>query len=148
MTIRSTTDPASRPIPAGAAVRPGVVALVTAVVVNVLIVVVGRATGADLTVTQRGVATVVGFPAVIALTVVPLVIGTVVLALVGRWGAHAWNLLGWAGLGIGVLTAALPLLSDADVPTRLTLAVMHVAVGLSWLLAVRRALPAEVRPAG
>ncbi len=145
MTIRSTTDPASRPIPPGAAVRPGVVALVTAIVVNIVIVVISRATGARLVVTQGGAETEIGVPAVMALTVGSLVVGTVVLALAGRWGAHAWNLLAWAGLGIGVISAALPLLSDADTSTRLTLAMMHVVVGFAWQLAVRRALPADVR---
>jgi hypothetical protein len=142
----ATTDPAARPIRPGAAVRPGLVALVTAVVVNVLIVVLGRATGADLEVTQRGATTTVGTGAVMAMTVGPLAAATVVLALAGRWGAHAWNLLAWAGLGIGVLTAALPLLADATTTTRLTLAVMHVAVGFSWFLAVRRALPEHLAP--
>jgi hypothetical protein len=146
MTIAADA-PASRRIPPAAALRPGLVALVTAIVVNVVIVVVGRAVGADLEVTQGGRTTEVGIPAVMTMTVGPLVVGTVALAVAGRWGAHAWHLLAWAGLAIGVLTAALPLLSDASTPTRLTLAIMHVAVGLAFFLAVRSALPAEARAA-
>lgn len=138
--MSDAADPAA-PIRPGAAVRPGVVALVTALVVNIAVVLVGRSTGVDLEVTQGGTTTTVGVPQVAAMTVGPLAAATVVLALVGRFGAHAWNLLAWAGLGIGVLTAALPLLADASTETRLTLAVLHVCVGFSWFLAVRRALP-------
>lgn len=138
--MSTAADPAA-PIRPGAAVRPGVVALVTALVVNIAVVLVGRSTGADLEVTQGGTTTTVGVPQVAAMTVGPLAAATVVLALVSRFGAHAWNLLAWAGLGIGVLTAALPLLADASTETRLTLAVLHVCVGFSWFLAVRRALP-------
>ena len=145
--MSDVADPAA-PIRPGAAVRPGVVALVTALVVNIAVVLVGRSTGADLEVTQGGTTTTVGVPQVAAMTVGPLAAATVVLALVGRFGAHAWNLLAWAGLGIGVLTAALPLLADASTETRLTLAVLHVCVGFSWFLAVRRALPEGVLARG
>ena len=143
----ATDAPASRRIPPGDAVRAGLVALVTAVVVNIVIVEAGTAVGADLEVTQGGATMRIGIPMVMAMTIGPLVVGTVVLAVAGRWGAHAWHLLAWAGLAIGVLTAAAPLLSDASVPTRLTLAVMHVVVGLAWFLAVRRALPDDARAA-
>ncbi len=136
-------------IPAAAAVRPGLVALVTATVVNIVITLIGRGTGADLEVTQAGATQEIGIPIVMAMTVGPLVVATAGLALAGRWGPRGWNALAWAGLAIGVVSTVLPLTAQASTTTRLTLAVMHVAVGLAWFLAVRRALPtvAQDRPA-
>lgn len=136
-------------IPVAAAVRPGLVALVTAIVVNIVITLIGRGTGDDLEVTQSGATQEIGIPIVMAMTVAPLVVATVGLALAGRWGARGWNALAWTGLAIGVVSTVLPLTAQASTTTRLTLAVMHVAVGLSWFLAVRRALPtvAQDRPA-
>ncbi len=134
-------------IPAASAVRPGLVALVTAVVVNIVITLIGRGTGDRLEVTQAGATQEVGIPVVMATTIGPLVVATVALALASRWGPRGWNAVAWTGLAIGILTTVLPLLADASTTTRLTLAVMHVAVGLSWFLAVRRTLP-SVRQTG
>lgn len=134
-------------ISAASAVRPGVVAIVTAVVVNIVITLIGRGTGDRLEVTQAGATQEIGIPVVMAMTVGPLVVATVALAIAGRWGPRGWNAVAWTGLVIGLVTTVLPLVADASTTTRLTLAVMHVAVGLSWFLAVRRALP-SVRQTG
>lgn len=128
-TATPTFPEVSPPIWARALIAAAVVA-----VVNVVIVSVGRAAGASLTMEVPDPVTI-EWPAVVTFSVVPLVLAGVVTWLVARRRPRARVWLAWAGLVVAVLSCGVLAIAP-DVATAMTLGSMHLAVGLAWFLAL------------
>ena len=114
---------------------------IVAAVANLVIFFIGGATGASFAFLDRGALHEIGAWGVITATVPPLVLGTgLATLLVRRW---FW-VLRWAqviGGGLALLTAAGPLMTDADGATQVALVLMHVVVAVAVVVtleAIRR----------
>lgn len=127
---------------APSAVRVGVASAAVAVVVNAALFLGGLAAGATyvLRPSTDAAEIPVVLPIVVAMTVVPLVLASVVFALV-RGRRPALAALSWGGLAIGVVTVVLPLSMQGGLLDRSILAALHVVTGLAWFWAVRRQQP-------
>lgn len=130
---------------AGAWAAGGVVAVV-ALAANLATFVVARLWGVDMSVRPPGgEEMVVGPGTITAMTVVPVLLGSVLLRTLRERGAVAWRVLGWVGLAVGVLTASAPFSVEAGSGTRVALACMHVVTGVVWVLVVHAALRRSAR---
>lgn len=119
-----------------AAIRAGLVALVA----NIVIHTVAAVLGVTFVLTPPGGQPVeINVASVSLMSVVPIVVGGLLLALLARYAAGAARSLSWVGLLIGVGTTLMPISMDGDLSTRLVLASMHVVTGLAWFVSLRRA---------
>ncbi len=115
-------------------------AAVAATVGNLLILLAGRAAGASFEFVDRGTLHVITAVGVITATVPPLVVGTLLAALLGLWWPGFIRLAQVIGGGLALLTVAGPLMTDADSGTRLALAMMHVVLGVAVVLSLEAIL--------
>lgn len=123
----------------GRAARPALIAGIGALVVNIVVWSVAALAGVDFEVTWGSTAPIrIGLVAVTLATILPIVIGGVILALTAPRSARAPTILAWLGLAIGVLTAAMPLAVQADPGTKIALATMHLVTGIVWWLTLRQ----------
>lgn len=116
-------------------------ATIAATVVNLLILLAGRAGGASGEIIESGGPHLITASGVIMFTVVPLVLGTVLATLLSLWWPDVLRLAQFVGAGLALLSVAGPLLADTDTATRAALTVMHVVVGVAVVLsleAIRR----------
>ena len=116
-------------------------AAIGATIVNLLILFLPRAGGGSLELIDAGSVHVVRAVDVINASVVPLVVGTALAALLARWWPGFLRLGQVIGGALGLLTVAGPLMADTDTATRLALAAMHVVVAVAVVLgleAIRR----------
>jgi hypothetical protein len=127
--------------------RTGLTVACLALVANLLVLVASRALGADFVVQQTpdAAAAEVTFVMVAVMTVAPVLLGTVLLLVLRRWGARAWRALAAVGLALGLLTVVMPFTVEATTGTQVGLALMHVVVGVVWFVLVRRAAAAASR---
>lgn len=121
------------------AVAPLALAAAAALALNLIAFGIGRLAGASFVVTRPdGVSFPVAPLAVAAMTLIPMVVGACAVLVARRWWPKGVQILAWSGLAIGVLTVAMPLLSQASAQTRIALAAMHLITGVVWVLGVRR----------
>ncbi len=113
----------------------GLTSIGIALAANLTVLAVALLTGADMVAAQMSI----GAFFVAMNTVVPLLIATLVLLPLRRWGAGAWRVLATTGLAIGLLSSPAPFTVSAENSTRAALAAMHVITGVVWFLIVRRA---------
>lgn len=119
--------------------RPGVVvaAVVAAVLANLGLYALGSAAGAGYAFTSQGEPAAVGPLTLAAFTAVPLAIGLATAALL----MPRWSSVGRVGivlapvLGLGSIWA-MPLQTDLDAPSRVTLSLTHVMVTAAAVLAL------------
>jgi Family of unknown function (DUF6069) len=149
MTINSSTTPevlAARTAPFSR--RRFVVVVAVAVVLNVLLFVIGSASGASM---------IISSPIRIPITVVIVIFATA-FAL-GVAGLATWLIarrvptfrtrIAWIGAVLAILSGSVPSLVSADVPTGIFLGSMHVVGGIVWFVALmsgRKALRATPAP--
>lgn len=134
----TVTDPAVSDDPARQAPRRSVnwwqaiaAGVVAATVVNLLILLLGRAFGASFELAEGAGVHVVGAGGVISSTVVPMVVGTLLAALLGlRWPGFV-RLAQVVGGGLALLSVAGPLTAVGGAGTRILLAAMHVVVAVA-----------------
>lgn len=131
--------------------RPGAVAALlisvgVAAVLNLVVLAVLAATGADLSVTMPGGPGTLAIDAVtvIAATVAPLLIAGLVATAIIRRVPSLRRWAAWAGLALALVSVVAPLTLQAEAATRAGLAVMHVVAGVAWFVA----LTAPARAAG
>jgi hypothetical protein len=139
----STTPSTDEPLPLA---RPGWSALVllstavTVAVVNVLVLVIGRASadGAGLVVRQAGAEPhVIELSGVVFTSTVPLLIGTGLAVLLARWWSPVVLVAQVIGFGLASLSAIGPLASESDDSTRFSLALMHLLVGVGVVVGLQ-----------
>jgi hypothetical protein len=128
-------------LPARLAWRTGALSAGIAIVINLIVLGLGRVAGADMNVQPPGspAPMTIGVLQVVATVLVPLLVATVLLIAVRGRGARAWRLLAAVGLAIGLITVAMPVLATATAATTIVLATMHVVTGLVWFVLVWRA---------
>ncbi len=134
LTTSERTSPAFAPS-AGRTWRTGLTSIVIALAANLAVLAVAVLAGAEMVAAKMSINAF--FVAVN--TVVPLLIATLVLLPLRRWGARAWRVLATTGLAIGLVSSAAPFTVSAEDLTRASLAAMHVITGVVWFLLVRRA---------
>lgn len=110
------------------------VATVSALVANLIVFAIG--TAADVTFDVESPQPISAVT-VALFTVIPLVLGAVVVALVSRRWSGFQHFAAWAGLAFALLTIAGSFGAAGDTTTALTLAAMHLVVGAAWFLGVR-----------
>ena len=124
--------------------RTGLVVATTAAGANLVLWGLGRLVGVEFVVLPRGSAPAeaqtISAGLVLASTVVPVLLGSVLLAATRGSSRRWWPRLAATGLVIGVVTVALPLGATAPAGTKWLLAAMHVVTGVTWFVQVRRAL--------
>lgn len=122
--------------------RAGLRIAVVAIVADLLLYLVARLAGADFTLATGSRAIAVGPLLVVVNVVGATLLGTLLLASVGRRGARAWRVLARVGLAFGVLSMLAPLTATGSTGGRLALAAMHLATGVVWYLVVTRSVRA------
>jgi hypothetical protein len=142
MTIstQATTTPA-RDVPARS---PGLTwwqaaaaSAVAATAVNLVILLIARAADASLALRQRGAANhEIAAGDVIISSAIPMTGGIVLATLLALLWAGFLRLAQVVGGGLALLTVAGPISSDTDRVTQVSLAVMHVVVGVTVVLAL------------
>lgn len=111
-------------------------ATITATVVNLLIFALAWAGGASFEIIDQGTLHPVTATGVVTSSVVPLVLGTGLAALLGLWWRGFIRVGQIVGLALALLSVAGPLMSDTDVATQWALAAMHVVSGLGVIAAL------------
>jgi hypothetical protein len=127
-----------RKLPVWQAVVGGAVA---ATVINLIVLFIGDAAGAALTVKLNDKSEEIVAGGVIFGSIVPLAVGVTVTLLLARWKPVLLRVGQIVGGGVALLSAIGPLTADTDGGTAATLVVMHVVVGLFAVVtleAVRR----------
>jgi len=119
-----------------AALRAVGVATLAALIVNVVVWAGLTARGAELVVTRGGSAMQIGALPVVASTVLPMLVGGGLLALLAHRTPRAWPVLAWLGVALAVATLPMSLLADATTGTRVGLAAMHLVAGAVWWTAL------------
>lgn len=120
--------------------RPVIVAATvgTAVVVNLVVYAAGRAAGADFTFTSAGTVTQVDALTVVGFTVVPLLLGlTVVALLCRRWPVVATVAMVVAPALAVVTVGLMTVPADFDTASTVTLALCHLTLAPLSVLGVR-----------
>lgn len=116
-------------------VRTAVIALVANVIVHTLATVAGIQT----VLTPPGAAPVTVAPfAVVTMTIIPVVVGGLLLVLASRVSPGALRSLPWLGLFVGLGSTVMPLSMGGALDARLVLAALHVITGVVWFVSVRR----------
>jgi len=101
--------------------------------VSLLLFLVATVGGADLDVVRSDGRTVAITPSAVVVTVMLVVlVGTLLLAFVGRRSRQAWLGVAVAGLVLGLASVVAPLTSEATAMTTFVLVAMHVACALVW----------------
>lgn len=138
--VASTTiTPAAAPLLSGAG-WVGLTSIAVTLTANLGVLGVAQLAGADMAVQRSQTEQfTVGPGSVAMMTVAPLLIATILLLPLHRWGPKAWHGLAWTGLLIGVVTVVMPLTSTAAVGSAAALALMHLVVGVVWFITVRHA---------
>lgn len=109
---------------------------VAATLANLVILLIGRTAGASFAVADGATIHQVTAVGVIIATVPPLVVGTVLAALLARWWPWVIRLAQVIGGGLALLTVAGPLTIDTDRATQLALALMHLVVAVVVVVAL------------
>ena len=107
---------------------------------NLLILLAGRAAGASFEFVDRGTLHVITAMGVVTATVPPLLVGTLLAALLGLWWPGFIRLAQVIGGGLALLTVVGPMMANADSGTRLALAMMHVVLGVAVVLSLEAIL--------
>jgi hypothetical protein len=132
------TRPTREPVTSRPSLRAAVTTGIVGASSGTVLWLVAATAGVDFEVTTGG-ATLTVTPVEIAATVaVATTVGGLVLAATRRRWPEAPQVLAWAGLAVGLLSAVSPLLAASSMAAGLALALMHLITGTAWWVAVRR----------
>lgn len=105
-----------------------------ALVINLAIYALGKAADATW---DAGAPYEIGAVAVVGATLVPLLLGGLVVSLLARRWPKSQRLLAWAGLVFALVSMPMGYIASQDGPTGLALGAMHVVAGFAWFFGVR-----------
>jgi len=133
MTTTTSTSPTQT---SSALVTPARVAIGAAVglVLNLIALWIGSASGASL---ETDAPEPINALTVAITSVLPVVLGALVVARVARHRPGFQHVAAWAGSAFAILTAAMPFVVSDDLATALTLASMHVVISVVWFATIR-----------
>ena len=131
------TQPAS-PALQKTAVRVPILAtcILSAAIINVALLLIFKAAGADF---ENTAGVQVGVANVLVMTVVPLLVGFGVVALVSRRNPAFLRIGRWIGIGLALLTIVMTATVGFDPLGFIGLALMHVVVAAAIAVALRPA---------
>lgn len=135
-----TSDPPVM-LPAARGWRAGLIASAAALAANITLLYLARGLGADMAVRRAETEAVmtIGIGTVTLMTLLPMLVATLLLPLLRRWGPRAWHLLAAVGLLVAMVTVPAPFTMLAQTGTQVVLACMHLTAGIAWFVVVRRA---------
>jgi len=114
------------------------------VLVNELLLALGHLLSGTFTYTTDGQATEVTTVSVLIMTAGPLILGVAVLAGLARWLPALVTTAAAVGCFLALATVAVMTLPvNLDAPSTTCLALMHVVVGTTLLVAARRLVPGQ-----
>ena len=117
----------------------GLAAAGIAAVVNLGILGVATLAGASMRVTPPpGSSMQISIMPVLLMSLMPFTVSLLITWLLARHWPRVTSPLAWAGLAFAVVSTASPLLLADDLGARISLALMHLVVGIAWFVAVRR----------
>lgn len=107
---------------------------------NLAVLGIGLLLGADMQVARSTAPAVteIGVGLVLLMSLVPALLGGLLLWLAARRSMRAWHAVGWLGLALGLLTLPMPFSVAGSAGTTVTLATMHVVAGVVWFTVTRR----------
>lgn len=105
-----------------------------ALAVNIVIYLIGSAAAATWNV---GMPMQVGLALVASATVVPFLLGGLVVGLLAKWKQSLVGVSSWAVLIFSIVGAPGGYIASNDLPTGIALGAMHFVVGAAWFLAIR-----------
>lgn len=108
------------------------VAMIAALVVNLIVYAVGSAAGATWVANGQPV----GWYLVVIATLVSMAIGGAITYLLARRWARATVVMAWVGLAFAIVSVPSPILASDNATTGWSLAAMHVITGVAWFVAV------------
>ena len=111
-------------------------ATVAAVITNLVLFFLGSALGATWDVGQP---VSVGIGLVLIATIVPLLVGGLVVKLISSRWPRSQNWFAWGVLIFAIVGSPMGWISSGDAATGISLGLMHVVEGLAWFFAVRTA---------
>jgi hypothetical protein len=114
------------------------VAVAATVAINLVVLGIASTAGAPMLTGAADAPEPVGVQAVVLASLVPMLLGAVLVVLVASRVPGLVRVLAWVGLSLGAVTAAAPLVLALDVSTGVALALMHLVAGVVWFVAVRR----------
>lgn len=104
-----------------------------ALIANLAIYLIGNAAGATWSV---GLPFTVGLPMVAAATIVPMILGGLIVRQLGKWKPVLITWAAWLVLAFSIAGAPSGWIASQDLPTGLSLAGMHIVVGLAWFFSI------------
>lgn len=128
-----TADTAAGPARRLGRWQAGGLALLVAIAANLVILAIGTAADATFVVVDGGEPADVDAGVVVGATAIPLVLGFLVAALVGRWRPGLVRPLAIVAAVLAVGSMVMPFAADTDSGTAAALAVMHLVVGAAFL---------------
>lgn len=128
-------------LPAARGWRAGLIASAAALAADITLLYLARGLGADMAVRRAETEAVmtIGIGTVTLMTLLPMLVATLLLPLLHRWGPRAWHLLAAVGLLVAMVTVPAPFTMLAQTGTQVVLACMHLTAGIAWFVVVRRA---------
>ncbi|WP_072804986.1 DUF6069 family protein [Rhodococcoides yunnanense] len=130
-----TVSPESRSftslaVPALARPQAIIVTTVAALVGNLVLWLIGLVADASFELTDGDTTMAVAPGGVVTLTVIPVLLGTAIAAVVSRWWLPVIRIAQVVGILAPLGTIALTLAADFDTPSTVTLSLMHVVIAV------------------
>ncbi len=104
-----------------------------ALIANIALFLIGNASGATWNV---GLPFTVGLPMVAGATILPMLLGSQVVRLLGKWKNSIITMAAWLVLVFSIAGAPSGWFASNDLATGLALGAMHVVVGLAWFFSI------------
>lgn len=106
-----------------------------ALIANLALFLMGNVNGATWNV---GLPFTVGLPMVAGATVIPMLLGSQVVRVLGRWKPSIITMAAWLVLVFSIAGSPSGWIASNDLATGLALGAMHVVVGLAWFISINR----------
>lgn len=131
MTASSTpVSTGARTVTALARPQAVIFTTVAALAVNLVLWLIGLAAGGSYELTDSGTTMAVAPGGVVMLTVVPVLIGTALAAIISKWWLPVIRVAQVVGVVAPLGTIAMTIAADFDTVSTVTLSLMHVAIAV------------------
>ena len=104
-----------------------------ALIANLALFLIGGISGATWNV---GLPFTVGLPMVAGATIFPMLLGSQIVRVLGRWEPSIITMAAWLVLVFSIAGAPSGWIASNDLATGIALGAMHVAVGLAWFFSI------------